>query len=55
MMTASYTVEIREAGKWWKVQDTADSLEDALALAGSLTPAHDENSIRIICPDGRVL
>jgi hypothetical protein len=50
-----YRIEIREAGRWWQTQDTAETLEDALLLAGSLTPAHNEDAIRVVCPDGKVL
>lgn len=50
-----FSIEIREAGQWFKCTDVADTLEDALMLAGSYTHAHDEDAIRIITPDGDIL
>ncbi len=55
MLMRMFTIQIREADRWWTVQDTADTLEDALLLASSLTPAHHEDAIRIVGPDGSVI
>lgn len=49
-----WNIEVREAGVWI-VQDTADSEQDAILLASSLTRQVREEWIQIVTPEGKIL
>lgn len=49
-----YNIEVREAGVW-EVVDYADTLEDAILLASSLTQTVREEWIRISTPENKIL
>lgn len=49
-----YNIEVRTAGVWETV-DYADTLEDAILLASSLTQTVREEWIRISTPENEIL
>ena len=49
-----YNIEVKEAGAWETV-DYADTLEDAILLASSLTQTVREEWIRISTPENKIL
>lgn len=55
-MSHIWKIQILEYGQWFPCTDTADCLEDAIELAKSyLSWLDDGNSVRIVCPDGRII